>query len=146
MKENTFLVLLFIILFSFSALVEGEPKDEMTIELLFPKKSTAVMTAPKPKLEPREVCDFVLINISPIPSEIEKDRYLVEYFLNEQLIYQTTGFNEEDPTKVSFSYTLDTTIYEDGIHKLIVNFWDESGPSAIGIREIIINNSGDTNE
>lgn len=74
------------------------------------------------------------------PSKIEKDRYSVEYFLDEQLIYQTSGFDEKNSTQDSFGFIFDTTRYENGLHKLIVNFWDKSGPSAIGIREIIINN------
>ncbi len=105
------------------------------------------MAIPRPRIEPENVSGLVSIDISPIPSKIEKDRYLVEYFLDEQLIYQTTGFNEQKPAQVSFTYTLDTTRYENGPHKLIINFWDKSGPSAIGIREININNnSANANE
>ena len=146
MKKKSIWVLVFISLFSLSVLAEDVPQNQLTIKLLFPKKSTSLMTAPRPELKPQEVCGLVVIDITPVPSKIEEDRYLVEYFLDEQLIYQTTGFNEENPTQVSFSYTLDTTKYENGLHKLIVNFWDKSGPSAIGIREVIIDNSGETNE
>lgn len=140
MKKNIFLNLVLLSLFSFSALAQEPSANRLTIELIFPKQSSAPMTAPKPKLEPQKVSSRVVLDITPAPSKIEKDRYSVEYFLDEQLIYQTSGFDEKNYTQDSFSFIFDTTGYENGLHKLIVNFWDKSGPSAIGIREIIINN------
>jgi hypothetical protein len=117
--------------------------DTLTIQLLFPKKSYAKATPPKALLEPKEVSGNLIIDISPYPDKIEEGRYLVEYFLDDQLLYQTTGFNEDNPDILSFSYILDTTRFEDGPHKIIINFWDEAGPSAIGIRQIIINNENE---
>lgn len=113
---------------------------EITVKLNFPKKSTAKMTAPKSLEKPQVICGNLIIDINPYPGAIEEDRYLVQYFLGDQLFYQTTGYNEENPDTLSFRYILDTNKFENGSYKLTVNFWDKNGPSAIGIREIVIKN------
>jgi hypothetical protein len=113
---------------------------ELTLELNFAKPATEKIIAPKPIAKAQEVSGNVIIDITPYPSVVEKDRYLVEYFLDDQLIFRTTGFDENSPDKLSFKYLFDTDKYQNGEYKLIVNFWDESGPSAIGIKVIAINN------
>lgn len=140
------LILIFISFF-YITIFADESSSHLTINLIFPKKSTSAMTAPRPRVEPEKVSGLVFIDINPAPAKIEKDRYLVEYFLDEKLIYQTTGFDEQNPAQASFAYILDTTKYKNGFHKLIINFWDKPGSSAIGIREIIIyNDTGNINE
>ena len=116
---------------------------DLTVELNYPIRSTAKVTGQKPTVKSQEVSGNLIIDISPYPAVAEKDRYLVEYFLGDQLIFSTTGFNESNPNKLSFGYILDTAKYENGEYNLIVNFWDEKGPSAIGINKIIINNKNE---
>lgn len=127
--------ILFIVL-SFSASVMAEeklPKNAVNIKLIFPGAGNTAMRAPAPILEPQEITGQVSVDFIPHPSNVEEGRYLVEYFLGDRLIYKTD-------TSGTFSYILDTTKYENGRYKLIINFWDSSGPSAIGIREVMINN------
>ncbi|MDD4910185.1 MAG: hypothetical protein PHR44_05850 [Candidatus Omnitrophica bacterium] len=140
MMKKFFWLMVFITLFYFSALAKEAPDKQLLLELIFPKESTSKMTAPAPKLEPLEVYGKIFVNISLVPDKIERDRYLVEYFLDEQLIHQTTGIEEGSDARFSFGCVLDTAQYENGTHKIIVNFWDKSGPSAIGIKEVVINN------
>ncbi|MDD4909482.1 MAG: hypothetical protein PHR44_02190 [Candidatus Omnitrophica bacterium] len=140
MKKTSMYILFFIAAFSFNLLAKEAYQNQLILELNFPKESTAKMEAPRPKAEALSISGEILVNISPVPEKIEQDRYLVEYFLDEQLIYRTTGFDRR-----TFACILDTAQYENGTHKLIINFWDKSGPSAIGIRELIINNE-ETNE
>jgi len=137
------ILLIFLCLALFCLNLNVFAAGSMTIQLLFPKKGYAKATPPKALLEPKEVSGNLIIDISPYPDKIEEGRYLVEYFLDDQLLYQTTGFSEDNPDVFSFSYILDTTRFENGSHKIIVNFWDEFGPSAIGIRQIIINNENE---
>ena len=111
---------------------------ELTIELNFPKTGRTKAAAPKPILKPQEVSGKVILDITPYPEPKEENRYLVEFFLDGMLIYQTKGF--DNPENFSFKYNLETTKYKNGIYKLIVNFWDEKGTPGIGIRKIKIKN------
>ena len=113
---------------------------ELTLELNFPKKSTAKFTAPKPILEAKEVSGNLLLDIIPYPADVEEDRYLVRYFLDGQLLYETTGVVGDNPEELSFKYVFNTTSFENGRYKLIVNFWDKKGSTAMGMRQIIIKN------
>lgn len=115
--------------------------SEVKIELNSPNKSMAKAITPRPILEPIEVSGNLIIDITPYPNTVEEERYLAEYFLDGQLIYQTTGYNSNNPEELTFHYLLDTTRFLDGQYKIIVNFWDKDGPSAIGIREIVIKNT-----
>lgn len=124
-------------------------EELLSIQLRFPQKSYAKAAAPTAIPKPIKVSGNVIIDITPYPEEIAVDRYLVEYFLDEQIIFQNTGYSQDDPDNLFFEYLLDTTVLENGKHKIIVNFWDESGASAIGIQNIIVNNenvSGEVNE
>ena len=116
--------------------------QDLTLELNFPSENIAKATAPRPLTKPIAVSGNATIDITPYPDTIEKDRYLVEYFLDDQLFFQTSGFDESNPDKLSFRCLLDTAKFENGRYKLIVNFWDKSGASAIGIQEIEIRNEG----
>ncbi|MFA5144008.1 MAG: hypothetical protein WC522_07595 [Candidatus Omnitrophota bacterium] len=117
----------------FASAAEKLPKNAVNVKLVFPAAANTAMRAPAPIAEPQEIAGQVFVDFVPHPEGVEKDRYLVEYFLDDQLIYKTTASG-------TFKYTLDTAKYENGRHKLIVNFWDDSGPSAIGVREVVINN------
>ena len=114
--------------------------DRLIVELNFPKPGYPKAAKPKALLAPVEVSGNLIIDITPYPANAEQDRYLVEYFLDDQLISQSSGVKENNPQRLSFTYILDTTKFANGPHKIIINLWDKSGPSAIGIRKIIINN------
>ena len=122
--------------------VQAEEKSDkpLVVDLIFPKKSTSRMKAPKPKLPVHEVSGQLTVDVRPVPTKAAKDRYLVQYFVGDELIHETTGYSEDRPERLSFVYTLDTTQFDDGLHKLIVNYWDKSGPSAIGILKIKVIN------
>lgn len=114
---------------------------ELTVELTFPRKSNAKAAAPKAILKPMEVSGDLTLDVTPYPAQAEQDRYAVQYYLNEQLLYETSGFDENNPQTLSFRYVFDTTRFNNGTYKLIVNFYDKSGAvSAIGSRNIIIKN------
>lgn len=114
--------------------------SQLTIELTFPRKNTAPLSAPVPIPVPLEVSGNLFLDIAPYPEAAEKDRYTVEYFLDDVKIYETTGLSRDTPDTLNFTYILTTRAYENGSHTLVVNFWDSKGQSAIGIREIIIKN------
>ena len=111
---------------------------ELTIELNFPKIGRTKAAAPKPILKPQKVSGNILLDINPYPETQEENRYLVEYFIEGQLIYETKGF--DDPEIFSFKYNFDTKNFENGTYKLFVNFWDEKGTPGIGIIKIKIKN------
>ncbi len=112
----------------------------ITIQLLFPKQTAVKAPALRPLEAPTEISGKIILDIAPYPEEIIKGRYIVEYFLDDQQLFSTSGYYENTPDKLSFSYILDTSKFKNGSYKLIVNFWDEKSQSAIGIKEIRINN------
>jgi hypothetical protein len=141
MLKKIIVIMFFIVSISSSvAAKEAIQQDKLIINLIFPVTGGQAMKAPRSIPKPVEVSGQIFLDINPATSNISKDRYLVEYFLDDRLIYETTGFDNAADSGVGFGYILDTTKYENGRYKLIVNFWDEKGPSAIGAREIFINN------
>jgi len=139
LRKIAFILLAAVQLSSFVMAVESAREGSVIIDLLFPDTGGRAMKAPRPISKPMEISGQVFVDISQAPSKTEKDRYLVEYFLDDSLIYQTTG-SDKQIGAVAFGYIFDTTKYENGRYKIIVNFWDESGPSAIGVMEVMINN------
>lgn len=125
---------------TFVAAEDNAAQKSLMVQLIYPATSGAAMKAPGPIPKPQEVSGQVLIDIAPKPLKSERDRYLVEYYLDDQLIYESTGFDGETESAGAFSYILDTGKYGNGSHKLVVNFWDKQGQSAIGARELVINN------
>ena len=113
---------------------------ELTVELTFPQK-VGKTSAPRPIAAPQKVNGNLLLDVTPYPTEIEAGRYLVEYYLNDMLIYSNNGFQAGDPAKLSFRYLLDTSKYPNGKYKLIVNFSDTKGYFGLAIKDIIIKNA-----
>jgi len=142
MRKIILLVLLFFTVF----FGKDAFASDLSIELVWPRKSTAPALTPKPVKDPAKLSGQVTLDISPYPQTVAADRYQVEYFIDDQPVYSTTGISPEQPDALSFKYDLDTRAFENGRHKLIVNFWDSQGQSAIGIREIDIDNPRETNE
>lgn len=125
---------------SLSAFAEEEV-ESLEIDLIHPQKSNAPQRALNVSTEPVLVSVRVPVTISkkPDPQETGEDRYLVEYFIDDILVYKTNGIIEGMGAS-SFNWVLDTTRYKNGKHKLVVNYWDSKGPSAIGIKDFIIEN------
>jgi len=141
MLKRIILIALLIVLASiFAEASDNTRQSSLVISLNFPENSGIAMKAPKAIPKPEEISKCVFLDISPAPSNIKKDRYLAEYFLGDNLIYKTTGFDSISGKVTGFGFMFDTAKFENGRYKLIVNFWDENGPSAIGSREVIINN------
>ncbi len=113
------------------------------IYLVAPHKYNAPMRRLPIVSAPKEVSGVVIFRVDrqATQEEVENNKYLVEYFLDDQLIYKTNGENEVKPKSPSFDLNLDTTQYSDGQHKLTVNFWDKTGPSAIGMENLFIKNN-----
>jgi hypothetical protein len=114
------------------------------MELKPPRKYNTPMVKQTAK-KTYEVNGTVGININktPVILDIQSGRYKVEYYINDELIYETTGKDRNE--NITFGFNLDTTIYENGIYKLTVNYYDygdgNSKPeSAIEIEEMTINN------
>jgi len=91
-------------------------------------------------IAPVTVKDKITLDISPYPRIFESDRYLVEYFLNDQMIYSGNGTVLDSSSGFSFQYLFDTSVFSNGEYKLIVNLWDKKSPMAIGIKKIVIKN------
>lgn len=115
--------------------------EELIVPLIFPQQSIAKLTVPKSIPKPKEASGNLIVDITPYPAIIENKSFRVEYYLNEQLLHIVTV---DQSDTVSFKYILDTTRFENGAYKLIINFYDDTTNAvAIGIQEIIINNSPD---
>lgn len=149
MKNKIFKMtwILIMLLSIFMNSLEAAQSTTVSISVIYPQSSNAPKRQLSKKDKPVVLKGDVLINITGINSEQLKSPDLyVEYFLDDDLVYSTQDQKQDRTKKVSLSFTLDTTKYADGDHKLVVNLWDTNGPSAIGIREITIQNGTQNNE
>lgn len=126
-----------------------EPAGKIKIELISPNTPQAKLPKVRVDTKPIVVSGVVPVEINKTTSmdDILSQRYLVEYFMDGDLVYKTYGavtggygISMSAYGSSEFSWLLDTTKYRNGKHKLVVNFWDAEGPSAIGIAYIIIEN------
>jgi len=140
-KKITVILLFIASLSSFVSAEEVTRNDKLLISLIYPRAGGQAMKAPRAIPKPVKVSGQIFMDISPSPLNIKKDRYLVEYFLDDKLIYNTTGFDNAVDSDIGFGYLLDTTKYENGKHKLMVNYWDRDGSSAIGSKDVFIDNA-----
>ncbi len=148
MKNKTFKIICLPFLLSAFILVnslEAAQNTTVSVSLIYPQNTNAPKRQLQKKEKPAVLKGDVLISVAGISTEQLKSPDLyVEYFLDDDLIYSTQDKGQDKTKKVSLSFTLDATKYADGDHKLVVNLWDANGPSAIGIREIIIQNEAQT--
>lgn len=125
--------------------LEAAQNTTVSISLIYPQASNAPKREPKKKEKPVVLKDEVLIDVAGIsPQQLKSPDLYVEYFLDDNLIFSTQDKAQDKTKKTSLSFTLDTTKYQDGTHKIVVNLWNTSGPSAIGMRDIVIQNGTQT--
>lgn len=116
-------------------------KEVIQVVLVYPQKSNAPKRETKKADKPAIVRGEVSIDVAGVtPAQLKNPDIYVEYFLDEKLIYSNENKTKDKTKPVSFGFILDSRLYPDGKHNLVVNFWDKGGPSAIGIRKIIIQN------
>lgn len=126
-------------IFAFTHSSAISQEDSLQIYLAYPQKSNAPKREVRRIEKPAVVQDKVCLGVAGIkPEQLNKSDAYVEYFLDDSLIYSSQK-------EQSLQFILDTHLYPDGKHTIFANFWDKDGPSAIGIREIIIQNQ-DKNE
>lgn len=115
---------------------------KIKIPLSFPQKYNTRMKSTPVLKKPVKISGKMLLGISmqPMVDDVESDKYLVEYFLDDELIFSTNGENSGQPDSPTFDFVLDSAKYKNGSHKLVVNFWNKDGPSAIGMQKVIIEN------
>jgi len=126
--------------FGFNTAAAEDAPAKIIIPLSFPREHNTPMRAGPTLTKPEALSGNIIIGISkrPTAEEIEGGRYLAEYFIDDTPIANTKGVNSGGI--LSFDIAVNTGAYSNGPHKLIVNFWDEKGSSAIGMRDIIISN------
>lgn len=116
-------------------------KDTLQISLVYPQESNAPKRERKEIDKPVVLKGEVLVNIVGVrPKQLKKPSIYVEYFLDNELIYSTENKEGNKSKSKSLGFTLDTQLYSEGEHTLVVNLWNKDGPSAIGMRKIIIQN------
>lgn len=139
MQKKILAILVSFLLFAFTHSPAGAEQNLLQIYLLYPQKSNAPKREPRRVEKPAVVRGKVCLDVAGInQQQLNKPQAYVEYFLDEALIYSSQ--KEE-----SRQFILDTCLYADGRHTIVANLWDKDGPSAIGIREILIQNQ-DKNE
>lgn len=151
MKKQIFkiagMLIMFLSIFICMNSLEAAQNTAVSISVIYPQNTNAPKRTLNKKEKPAVLKGDVIINVTGINSEQLKSPDLyVEYFLDDELIYSTQDEKQDKIKKTSLGFILDTTKYENGNHRLVVNLWDAKGPSAIGIREIIIQNEKQNNE
>lgn len=142
-KTNLKIFGLFVVLglFLLSYFSDAFAKNLLQISVVYPQKSNFPKREVKKTEKPMVLQGEIAINAVGIkPEQIKHTDVYVEYFLDGQLLYSSENKEADKTTKAPAEFILDTTAYPDGEHTLVVNFWDKDGPSAIGIRKIIIQN------
>jgi len=116
--------------------------NRVEVKLIAPQRFNAPKRKQRQPVKPVVVAGTVRVEIGKAPTaqEITDKRYVVEYFLDDAVVHKTQGSIDAGTGKPTFACTIDTTAYQDGKHKLVVNFWDKDGPSAIGVQYVIIKN------
>lgn len=147
---NSFLILcIFILIVDVIGVYSSErpSKNTVQIPLIYPQESNSPKREAK-KIEKAPVLNGeVFIDVVGIkPEQLKTLNLYVEYFLDNELIYSTENKQRRTPRPKSLRFILDTCVYPEGEHTLVVNLWNKDGPSAIGIRKIIIQNQRQNNE
>ncbi len=138
-KKNLIIVGLFLSIFIYS--IEVLAQDIIQVSLVYPQQSNAPKREASRIEKPATIKDSILIEITNVkPQQLNNADVYIEYYLDDQLIYTTENMGQDKTKTGSFSFTLDTMLYPDGTHTLVINLWDKNGPSAIGIKQIIIKN------
>jgi carbon monoxide dehydrogenase subunit G len=135
--NKTLIVTLLMIFFACPRLCFAQ---ELVIKLSSPKKSTDKVSVMRAIEKQTELSGTVTLDITPYPAQFQEGRYNAEYFLNNKLLYSTSGAGTLAGGQMSFKYEFDTTKEENGIYKIYVNFWDDQGDSSIGVKKVVINN------
>ena len=113
--------------------------DGIVFNLSFAKQKNNKNIVVRP-IEPiMEVSGSLPLDITSYPATIEPGRFTVQYYLNDQKLYETTGVGDQNGN-VSFKYVFDSTQYANGRYKLAVNLWDSKGPTGIAVKDVLINN------
>lgn len=151
MKKQIFkmtgMLIMFLSIFICMNSLEAAQNTAVSILVIYPQNTNAPKRTLNKKEKPAVLKGDVIINVTGINSEQLKSPDLyVEYFLDDELIYSTQDEKQDKIKKTSLGFILDTTKYENGNHRMVVNLWDAKGPSAIGIREITIQNETQNNE
>jgi len=106
----------------------------VSIPLSYPQKSNAPKQQVQKTGKTPVISGKVQICVSGISAaQAKSDTPYVEYFLDDQPVYDSRN-------KKLLCFVLDTAAYPDGEHALTANLWDKNGPSAIGIKKIIVLN------
>jgi len=145
MKMKRSLRLLMLLFFSLSIISVGSAQDNqiVSIKLLYPKRGITSIMSDRVSTRPEEAGGVIILTVDSKPTieDVQNNRFLIEYYLDGELLYESNGENLNNPQSPSFDCQLDTTRYVNGKHQITVNLWDDDVPSAIiGIKNIIINN------
>ncbi|MFH1062657.1 MAG: hypothetical protein V1747_07225 [Candidatus Omnitrophota bacterium] len=135
MKKIFFLLML--ILLFFEPIVFAA---DLVVSLKFARENNKKLRSIPAIPEKKEVSGTVLLDIKPYPAYTEKDKCLVKYYIDDTLVYETDGWNDANPSVLSFSYVLDTMKCANGEYALYVNYFDQDGNEAVGAARIVINN------
>ncbi len=136
-RSNPLLFLILSFIFAYSVAAANE--DSLAVSLVYPQPSNAAKRQAKKSEPPIVIKGKILINIVGInPEQLKHPDLYAEYFLDNNLIYSSKNTQSKHNL---LTFTFDTGSYPDGKHALIVNLWDTGGPSAIGMRDIIIQNA-----
>lgn len=134
MKKLAIKILAFIFTLSFfTNLVYSD--EQLLVALIYPQATNSPKKETKRKEKPVLITGNVSIGLTEVdPAQLNNPDVYVEFFLNNTLVYSTEN-------NKPFAFILDSSLYPNGPHFLTVNLWDKAGASAIGIREIIIQNT-----
>lgn len=114
--------------------------EDLVVLLSFAQKNNKRLGQMKSIAKQKIVSGILRLDVYPYPNKVEKDKYIVKYYFDKEMVYKTDGWDNDNQGILSFSYSLDTTKYQNGEYRLYVNYFDDEGNEAIGSRRILIIN------
>lgn len=143
MSKTTFKLISLFLFLGIFILVNGPvlAKEAIQVVLVYPQKSNSIKREGKRIERPMVLKGVISIDVAGVnPKQLKNPDVYLEYFLDGQLIYSSEKKAQPNVRPSLLSFVLDTRLYANGAHSLVVNLWDKKGPSAIGIRQVIIQN------
>jgi hypothetical protein len=125
---------------------DAAPRQTIVVQLVSSGEANAPRRENPPSSKPIAVNGMVQVQVErhPTTRDLETERYSVEFYVDDQLQFQTKGEKEPTTGQPCFVWTMDSAKFPNGEHKLVINLWDKEGPAAIGIKRLVISNGGKT--
>lgn len=138
--KTEILKIIAILIFVSTATFDAYALESVQVRLVYPQKANAPKRELPRKEEPAIVSGEVEVEVAGIKQENSDSQAMVlEYFVDDEPIFSAKDDGTSGPKEDQTKFILNSALYPNGNHRIVVNLTDGDG-SAIGMRDIIIKN------